>query len=413
MKLEVSVPELVEVFKEIQKQPEQIFEMIRLDVREIVGDYMTAMMNAELTHFLGREPYARSQGDVNHRNGSYGRAFTLKDIGEVEVKVPRDRKGEFTTRVIPRSKQYEEEISRDLSLMFLAGISTRSLSMISKRLIGRRISHTEISSANADLTEAVEKWRMRDLSKESIKHIFVDGVNFRMRMHGSIELVPVLIAIGVTEQGHKLVLGMQSGDKESASSWREFFKDLKSRGLNTQTVTLGIMDGLPGLETVFKEEFSQARVQRCTVHVDRNVLAKVPRKLKKNVAADLRSIFYATSREKALGHFDLFKEKWRKDLPSAVNCLERSIDSCLTFFDFPADEWISLRTTNIIERLNKEFKRRTKPMEIVAGEHACYRLLAFISLKMELHWRSNPVGKVHNNLPFFRELAYKKFTQKS
>jgi len=413
MKLEVSVPELVEVFKEIQKQPEQIFEMIRLDVREIVGDYMTAMMNAELTHFLGREPYARSQGDVNHRNGSYDRAFTLKNLGEVEVKVPRDRKGEFTTQVIPRSKQYEAELSRDLSLMFLAGISTRSLSMISKRLIGRKISHTEISSANADLTEAVEKWRMRDLSKETIKYIFVDGVNFRMRMHGSIELVPVLVAIGVTKRGHKLVLGMQSGDKESASSWREFFKDLKSRGLDSQTVTLGIMDGLPGLETVFKEEFSQAKVQRCTVHIDRNVLAKVPKKLKKDVADDLRSIFYAPSREKALGHFDLFKEKWRKDLPSAVNCLERSIDSCLTFFDFPADEWISLRTTNIIERLNKKFKRRTKPMEIVAGENACYRLLAFISLKMELHWRSNPVGKVHNNLPFFRELAYEKFTHKS
>lgn len=413
MKLEISVPEAVEIFKEIQEQPEKLFEMIRFDIKETVGQYLTAMMGAELTHFLGREPYARSQEDVNHRNGSYDRNFTLKGIGEVGVKVPRDRNGEFTTQVIPRSKQYEEEISRDLSLMFLTGISTRSLSMISRRLIGRKISHTEISSANADLTEAVEKWRTRDISKESIKYLFVDGVNFRMRMHGSIELVPVLVAIGVTEQGHKLVLGMQSGDKETASSWREFFKDLKSRGLNTQTVTLGIMDGLPGLETVFKEEFSQAKVQRCTVHVDRNVLAKVPRKLKKTVAADLRSIFYAPSREAALGHFDLFKEKWGKDIPSAVSCLEKSIDSCLTFFNFPEDEWISLRTTNIIERLNKEFKRRTKPMEIVAGEHACYRLLAFISLKMELHWRSNPVGKVHNNLPFFKELAYEKFTQKS
>jgi len=122
--------------------------------------------------------------------------------------------------------------------------------MISKRLIGRRISHTEISSANADLTEAVERWRMRDLSKETIRYIFVDGVNFRMRMHGSIELVPVLVAIGVTKRGHKLVLGMQSGDKESAFSWREFFKDLKSRGLNSQTVTLGIMDGLPGMDSI-------------------------------------------------------------------------------------------------------------------------------------------------------------------
>ena len=413
MKLEVSVPELVEVFKEIQKQPEQIFEMIRLNVREIVGDYMTAMMGAELTHFLGREPYERGCEDINHRNGSYGRNFTLKGIGEVEVKVPRDRKGEFTTQVLPRGKQYEEEISRDLSLMFLTGISTRSLSMISQRLIGRKISHTEISSANTDLTEAVEKWRMRDLSQDTIKYIFVDGVNFRMRIYGSIELVPVLVAIGVTEAGHKLVLGLQSGDKESASNWREFFRDLKFRGLDGGTVTLGIMDGLTGLETVFKEEFSQAKVQRCMVHVDRNIIAKVPKKLKKAVAADLRSIFYAPSREKALEQFNTVTEKWTKDIPSAVNCLEKSIDSCLTFFDFPEDEWISLRTTNIIERLNKEFKRRTKPMEIVAGEHACYRLLAFISLKMELHWRSNPVGKVRNNLPFFKELAYNKFTHKS
>ena len=109
--------------------------------------------------------------------------------------------------------------------------------------------------------------------------------------------------------------------------------------------------------------------------------------------------------------FELFKRKWGKDLPSAVSCLERSIDVCVTFFDFPEEEWISLRTTNIIERLNKEFKRRTKSMEILAGESACYRLLAFISLKMELHWRANPVGKVRKNLPFFQEMAYEKFTQ--
>lgn len=108
------------------------------------------------------------------------------------------------------------------------------------------------------------------------------------------------------------------------------------------------MDGLPGLETVFKEEFSQAKIQRCTVHVDRNVLAKVPKKLKKDVAADLRSIFYAPSRETALGRFNTFKDKWGKDIPSAVSCLEKSIDSCLTFFDFPEDEWISLRTTTVL-----------------------------------------------------------------
>jgi putative transposase len=226
-----------------------------------------------------------------------------------------------------------------------------------------------------------------------------------MRVARNIEKVSVLVVIGVTESGQKHVIGLQSGDKESASSWREMFKDLKSRGLDNQRVTLGIMDGLPGLEKVFREEFSQGKVQRCHVHVTRSVLAKVPQKLKQKVADDIRSIFYASSREKAQEFTTQFTERWQKDIPSAVNCFKSSLDSCLTFFDFPEEEWISLRTTNVIERLNKEFKRRTKPMEILAGENSCHTLLAFISIKMEMHWRSNPVGKVRYNLPSLRSLV--------
>jgi putative transposase len=413
MKVEISVPEVVSVFKEIQEQPERIFEMIRVEVRENVGEYLSKLMDMELTRFLGRERYEHRRGDIDHRNGSYGRHFTLKGIGEVNVEVPRDRKGEFKTKVIPRSKRYERELRQDLSMMFLTGVSTRTLSMMSERLIGRKISPSEVSNVNKELIDAVEKWRERDLSVEPIKYMFLDGVNFDMRIDGSIEKVPVLVAIGVTETGHKRVLGLQAGDKESAPTWRQFFKDLKIRGLDGSNMVLGVMDGLPGLEKVFKEEFPKAKVQRCQVHVTRNVLAKVPKKLKKAVADDLRSIFYASSKQKAMEFFDIFKEKWEKDLPSAVKCLENSIEACLTFFICPEEEWISLRTTNVIERLNKEFKRRTKSMEIVAGENACYMLLAFISLKMEIHWCSSPIGKVRKNLPFFKKLVDENFTQKT
>ena len=413
MKLEISVAEAVNIFKEIKEQPEQLFEMIRTDIRETIGQYLSDLMNVELTHFLGREPYERKQGDVNHRNGAYDRGFTLKGIGPVDCKIPRDRKGAFKTQVIPRGKQYEDSLRQDLCLMFLTGISTRTLSMISKKLIGRKISATEVSNVNKELIEAAEQWRTRDLSKEPIKYILADGVCFDMRIGKRIKPVPVLVAIGIKESGHKLVLGLQAGDKESASSWREFFKDLKNRGLNSQEVILGIMDGLPGLERVFKEEFTNAEVQRCQVHVARNVLAKVPKTLKESVADDMRSIFYASSKKKAMAFFVEFKNRWEKEIPSAVKCLENSIDACLRFFKFPEEEWISLRTTNIIERLNKEFKRRTKSMEIVAGERACYTLLAFICIKMELSWRSVPIGKVRNNLPFFKELAYDNFTQKT
>jgi putative transposase len=402
MEIKISVPEVVSLMKEIQENPARIFEMVTMNVQKDVGTYLTNLMKAELTHVLGRGDYERSKGKANHRNGSYPRNFCIKGIGEVAVNVPRDRKGEYQTQVLPRSKRYEDRIAEDLSIMYLTGISTRTLAMLSKRLIGREISHEEVSKANRELTGAVEKWRNRDLSQEKIKYIFVDGVIFKMRIDGSIENTPVLVAIGVTETGARLVLGLQSGDKESATNWREFFRDLKSRGLDGSAVRLGIMDGLAGLEKVFEEEFPSAKVQRCQVHVARNVLAKAPHKVKKEVADDLRSIFYASSKEKAMGFYSSFQEKWDKDIPSAVKSLTQSLNACLTFFNFPEEEWISLRTTNIIERLNKEFKRRTKPMEIVAGENACYRLLTFISLKMELSWRSNPIGKVRPNLPLYQ-----------
>jgi putative transposase len=411
MKMEITVAEVSELINEIRKQPESLFEMIRANVQETVGAYLSTLMGVELTEFLGRDRYERSEAQINHRNGSYERKFTLKGIGRVDLRVPRDRKGEFETEVIPRSRQYEDALREDLSVMFLAGVSTRTLALISERLIGRRISAGEVSKVSSQLSEAVEKWRERDLSKEGIKYLFVDGTLFSMRVEGSVEKVSVLLAIGVTADGCRTILGLQAGDKESASNWRELFKDLKRRGLDGSMITLGIMDGLSGLERVFREEFPNAKVQRCQLHVARNVLAKVPRKLKKTIGDEIRSIFYASSRKKALAFFNQFKARWEKEVPSAVKCVENSLEACLTYLQFPEEEWICLRTTNVIERVNKEFKRRTKPMEILAGERSCYTLLAFICLKMELTWRSKPIGKVPTNLPFLKRLAETNFTQ--
>jgi putative transposase len=411
MKMEITVTEALELINEIRTQPDDLFEMIRADVKETVDRYMSELMDVELSDYLGKKRYERIEGKRNHRNGSYPRKYTLKGIGEVSVRVPRDRNGDFRTQVIPRSKQYEDALREDICVMFLSGVSTRTLSLISEKLIGRKICATEVSKASKQLAKAVVAWRQRDLSVEPIKYMYIDGTLFSMRIAGSVEKVPVLVAIGVTETGHRTVLGLQSGDKESATSWREMFKDLKRRGLDGGRVQLGIMDGLAGLERVFKEEFSKAKVQRCQVHVARNVLAKVPKKLKKDIADQVRSIFYASSKSKAIEFFESFKTEREKDIPSAVKCLENSLNSCLTYLQFPQEEWICLRTTNVIERVNKEFKRRNKPMEILAGERSCYTLLAFVCLKMELHWRSKPIGKVAGSLPFLRKMAENNFTQ--
>jgi len=175
-------------------------------------------MDAELTPFLSRKPYEHLKGDVNHRNSSDERNFTLKGIGEVDLQVLGDHKGNFKTHVIPRGKRYEEALCQNLYLMFLTGISTRSLSMISKRLIGRKISAGKISNVNNELIEAAEKWRTCYLSKNLIKYMFIDGVCFDMRIEKNIEIVPVLVAIGIQKTGEKRVLGLQAGDKKSASS---------------------------------------------------------------------------------------------------------------------------------------------------------------------------------------------------
>jgi putative transposase len=406
VELKVSVAEALALIKEIENVPAKLFEYIGMSIQKEVGAFLSNLMGKELTDHVGREKYERKDGATDYRNGSYTRTFCIKGIGDVEVRVPRDRDGDFQSQVLPRAQRYDERITEDLAAMYLSGISTRTLSLLTKRLIGRSLSATEVSNATTELKQAVETWRNRDLSCEKVKYLFIDGVNFRMRIGDTIELVPVLVIIGVREDGTKLVLGLQSGDKESAAAWRQSFKDLKKRGLDGSSVTLGIMDGLSGLEKVFEEEFPRAKIQRCQVHVARNVIVKVPKKLKQQVADDLRSIFYASSKKKAEEFAVGFATKWEKDLPSAVKCLANSLEACLTFFSFPEEEWISLRTTNVIERLNKEFKRRTKPMEIVAGENACYLLLAFISLKMEMSWRTTKIGKVRPNLPL-----YQKFTQ--
>jgi len=151
----------------------------------------------------------------------------------------RDRKGKFSSQVLPRSKRYEVELRQDICVMYLTGISTRTLSMISERLLGRKISAGEVSRASKQLVDAVEQWRMRDLSEEKIKYLFIDGVNFKMRVTDSVENVPVLVVIGVREDGRRLVLGFQAGNKESASTWREFFKDLKRRGVEKRSGEAG------------------------------------------------------------------------------------------------------------------------------------------------------------------------------
>jgi putative transposase len=394
IKIENSLVETRKIYKKILSDPGKLFEMMRVDIKELAERALCELLKQELTLYLGRDKYKRSlEKEPNYRNGSTNKKYTIKNVGELNLEVPRDRKGTFESQLVKKYERYEKSLEKDISILFLSGLSTRNVSLISESILGRKISHGEVSNINKELLSGIDSWRIRDLSNFDIKYMYMDGVFFHMRVGHKIEKIPMLVIIGVTSQNRRVFLTIQQGDKEKASTWREVFKDIKKRGISGDKIKLGIMDGLPGLMSVFKQEFPNAKVQRCQVHVARNVLCKVPKNFKVEVADRLKDIFYAGSRSKAMSVYEEFATGYEVKIPSAVKCLSNVIEECLTFYSFPEEEWLSIRTSNVIESVNKQFKRRTNSMEILAGEASAYRLLCFIALKMELGWRSVPINK--------------------
>jgi putative transposase len=342
---------------------------------------MNDLLQAELSIELGREPYERASGGSNHRNGYRPRRFTLKGLGTLELRIPRDREGQYQTELVPERIQYDPAIEQDLQMLLLGAASTRTVELMSERLFGRRLSAGEVSQATKKLLEPVEAWRHRPLDGEKYLYLFVDGTYFSMRRGKDVETQCVLVVVGITEDRQRRVLALQAGDRESSKAWAEVFQDLIRRGLDPTAVQLGLMDGLPGLEKAFTTVFRKARVQRCQFHKAEDRLL---------VAEDMRKFFYAGDAHAAKEALARFASRWRAIYPDAVACLEKDAEALVAFLDFPENEWMSLRTTNIVERLNKEFKRRTGPMEIVAGEASVYRILAFVAIKMESRWRKAP-----------------------
>ncbi len=391
--VQVSVPEMkahAQAIRAMAQDPMTTLQTMAGDLRPRFEGWLNDLMRAELALHLGREPYERRAPSKNHRNGYRSRRVTVKGLGTLELRVPRDRQGAFRSGVVPERIQVDPRIEQDLQMLFLGGASTRTVELMSERLFGRRLSSGEVSRANQKLLAPVEAWRTRSLAGEKFLYLFLDGTNFAMRRGDEVVKQCVLVVIGVNENRQRQVLALQAGDKESKTAWKALFADLIRRGLDPSTIQLGIMDGLPGLEDAFLATFRRGKVQRCQFHKAQNVLAKVRKKDRKVVAEDLRRVFYAGEALGAKRALERFVAKWKAMYPDAVKCLVKDFETVTAYLEFPELEWMHLRTTNLIERLNKEFKRRTKPMEIVAGEKSVYTILAFVAMKMEMSWRNAP-----------------------
>lgn len=389
IKFELSIPELKKTLEQFSLDRIRSFEQLAEDVKVGVSSAVSSILNAEIGIFLG-EP---EQSD-NKRNGHSYKNYSLKGLGTLRIKVPRDRKNEFQSKVIPKHERVDPRLKKDLLALHLAGLSTRTLAMISGRLLNMPVSHQTVSSSLNEIAPAAEKWLTRPIEKK-YWCLIVDGSYFKLRRLDSVTREPSLVVIGIDETHHKSILAIEPGHRDNSASWRQLFRDLKLRGLDSQSVTLGVMDGLPGLESVFKEEFARSTTARCWFHALQNILAKTPEKYSAGFHMALKKIMYANGYSDAKQRFFELKEGYHKSCERAVHCLEKDLESLLSHYQFDSKLWRALKTTNSIERIHKEFKRRTRPMEALT-EANLRTVQAFVALKLEIGWRKRGIDTYDN-----------------
>ena len=355
--------------------------------------WIEGMVQGEMTEHLGRGPNQPSEEAApNYRNGYRPRKLNLLGLGQVELRVPRDRTGTFRSALLPERRGQDEEFEAFVAECFLAGLSTRDVARVAGKHFGTRYDSRQVSRIVARASGELDAWRERSLEGRKFKFLFCDGAWFRVRIGGRVGRQSFCAVLGMSEEMETFeVLGLTMGDREKSDLWSDVFGDLARRGLDMEAVELGIMDGLPGLEETFRRWFPRAQTQRCQAHAKGNALRRVRKAEREAFGADVNRVFYGRTEADARKSFHELEGRWRGRFPGAVQVIERDLDSLLRFHQFHPTYWATLRTTNPIERLNKEFKRRTRAMEVTGGELSTYRILTYVAMTMEYEWSFHPV----------------------
>ena len=328
-------------------------------VRKSVEETLNAMLDAEADEITGAARYERSGERKAYRAGHYERDLTVK-AGKMSLKVPKLKGAVFESAVIERYRRREESVEEALIDMYLAGVSTRQVDDVSQLLWGDRMPSQTLSDKLKKVYADIDEWRGRPLEQD-YPYLFMDGVWHKRCWGGSVENVSILVAVGVGMDGRREVLSVAEGKKEDSESWREFIKGMLARGLKGVRLVTG--DRCAGLVAAVNELLPGARYQRCMVHFERNILAKVNPKNRDWAADALKAIFSMESRDKALEKAEsVAKDMEARKLREAAKCLREGIGETTTYLldDYPREHRRRIRTNNMIERLNREIRRRTR-----------------------------------------------------
>lgn len=363
-------------------EPAEFQAHVRDRLREAVRITLVAVLEEEVRALVGADRYERSPQRRDYRNGYYTRDL-VTGLGLIEdLPVPRTRQG-FQTQLFERYARRQAEIDRSISAMFVRGISTRGVGEVFEHLTGVKPSATTVSRVFHTLEAEYDAWKKRPLASH-YRYAFADGTYFSVIYDEEGCKMPILAAIGITETGEREVLAFSVGDRENQQAWEELFEDLKRRGV-TQ-VDLWITDGHQAMLNALAAKFPDAVRQRCIKHKLDNVLSHIPQKQHDQVEPELKAIFYQDNRQQADQLVAAFEEKFGQTYPSAVECLKRDLDACLAFYAFPKAHWKTIRTTNVIERLFDEVKRRSHKMAAAfRNEDSC--LLMFYAVVRSLKFK--------------------------
>ena len=351
-------------------------------LQPLVEQILQQVLEAEMDEALQAEKGQRTPNRLGYRSGYYPRKLVTR-VGQMELRVPQDRHGRFRTEVFERYQRSEKALVGALAEMYVQGVSTRKVKAITEELCGHEFSASTISRINKSLDQELAKFAGRPL-EEDYPYLILDARYERVREDGVIRPRAVLVAIGINWEGRRCVLAVELANRESRSSWREFLLGLRERGL--RGVHLVVSDDHAGLKKTIPEVLPEAAWQRCYVHFLRNALDHLPRKADDDCLTELRWLYDRRSLEEARRDLAAWLGKWDVRYSKLCSWVEENIEETFTFYRLPQPHHKHLKSTNMLERLNEEIKRRTWVVRIFPNTESCLRLVRALAVEIHENW---------------------------
>jgi putative transposase len=364
--------------------------------RQALKQLLEKRLEEEMAEYLGMARYEHATDRHDYRNGHYVRHL-LTEMGDLQLIVPRSRKGKFPSKLIGRYARRCRSVDQVLLACFCLGLSTRKAASVLAPMLGETVSASTISRIARELDHQVELYHNRELV-DQYRYLFFDGVVLKSKGAVKVQKKILLCAFGITVQGRHEMIDFYPAASESAACWEAFLRDLYKRGLQGNPCQLVASDGGTGLHQALQIVYPKIELQRCWAHKTRNVLDKVKKIDQPAVKRALARISHAANRREATQAYWRFSSRWAKNYPRAVACLKKDFEQLLTFFKIKDSQmWSRLRTTNLIERAFREVRRRTRPMGVMAHTHSLQRIVFAVFHHLNKNWSEQPLKFTHNS----------------